>query len=75
MLKALLKLPLELIVAGWVTPLSVIATSSPPGLAEPAAMCPLTVTVEAPTLTAGDERLLNAGVALLITIVPLPVEL
>ena len=75
MLKVALKLPPLLTVAGWVTPLSVIATSSPPGAAEPAPMWPLTVTVDVPTLTAGEARLLNAGVALLITSVPLPVEL
>ena len=45
------------------------------GATDPAAMWPLTVTVDVPTLTAGDERLLNAGVALLMTSVPLAVEL
>ena len=43
--------------------------------ADPAAMWPLSVTVAVPTLTFGDERLLKAGVALLITTVPLAVAL
>ena len=67
MLKLVLELPLELIETACVTPLSVIATSSPPGAADPAAMWPFTVTVAVPALTDGDARLLNAGVALLIT--------
>ena len=75
MLKLIEKLPLELTTTDCVVPLSMIPTASPPGATDPAAMCPLTVTVAVPTLTAGDERLLNAGVALLITNEPSAVEL
>ena len=67
MLNVVLKLPPELTVAGCVTPLSVTATSSPPGAVEPAAMCPVSVTVDVPALTAGEETPLNVGVALLMT--------
>src|SRR5947209_1790205 len=55
------KLPPAPTAIACVTPLSVTATSSPPGDSVPAVMRPLTVTVFVPTLTAGEDRLLNVG--------------